>query len=138
MEGGAMKIVIALVLLLTSAYPVAAQWAVADAANLVQNTTTALNSVKQVYNSGQQLLTEWNILRQNIIQIENQVRNLQRIPAGLNLLDVVGAYGARIDSLLSQANAVSFTLGQAERDFDRLYRVSGAVTGSQALAQCQQ
>jgi P-type conjugative transfer protein TrbJ len=59
-----------------------AQWAVIDAADVAQNTTTALNSVKQVYNSGQQLIAEYNIFRSTVTQIENQVKNLQHIPKG--------------------------------------------------------
>ncbi len=73
-----------------------AQWAVIDGSNLLQNTTTAFNSVKQVYNSSQQLIAEYNIFRNTVTQIENQVKNLQHIPKGLNLFDTIMTYGNRI------------------------------------------
>jgi hypothetical protein len=128
------RVIVGCFLLVFLPTPAHAQWAVAE----VNSAANLLQMGKQVYTSGKQLLTEWNILRQSILQVENQVRNLQRIPAGLNLLDVVGDYGSRIDSLLGQANAISFTLGQAERDFDRLYRTTGGLTAGGMLQQRQQ
>jgi P-type conjugative transfer protein TrbJ len=115
-----------------------AQWAVEDAANLVQNTTTAFNSVKQVYNSSQQLIAEYNIFRSTVTQIENQVKNLQRIPKGLNLFDTLLAYGNRIDALLSQTNTLSFELDQAVRDFDQLYRQAAQLTSAHNALQLRQ
>ena len=115
-----------------------AQWAVIDGSNLIQNTTTAFNSVKQVYNSSQQLIAEYNIFRNPVTQIENQVKNLQHMPAGLNLFDTVMAYGNRIDALLSQTNTLSFELDQAVKDFDTLYRQASQLTSAQGVLQLRQ
>src|SRR2546428_3916008 len=133
-EGATMRTRFALATLLCLMMPHwgRAQWAVIGAANVAQNTTTALNSIKQVYNSGQQLIAEYNIVRNTITQIENQVKNLQHMPQGLNLFDTILAYGSRIDSLLSQANTLSFELDQASRDFDRLYRHTTQIASPQA------
>jgi P-type conjugative transfer protein TrbJ len=129
-----------LVLLLCLALPpwAVAQWAVVDAANLVQNTTTAFSMVKQVYTSAQQLIAEYNIVRNTITQIENQVKNLQRIPKDLNLFDTIITYGNRIDTLLSQTQTLSFQLDQAVRDFDRLYRHSVQTASPQGVMHLRQ
>jgi len=103
-----------------------------DAGDIAQNTITAASMVKQVYTSAQQLIAEYNIVRNTITQIENQVKNLQHMPAGLNLFDTITAYGSRIDSLLSQANTLSFELDQASRDFDKLYRQTAQMTSPQS------
>src|SRR6266581_5434446 len=119
-----------LMIIILSAAPAWAQWAVIDAADIAQNTTTALNSSKQVYNSSQQVINEYNEIRNQIEQIANQVKNLQRIPKGLNFLDDITMFGNKIDGLMSQATGISFELTQATGQFDRLYRQAASVTST--------
>jgi P-type conjugative transfer protein TrbJ len=122
-----------------------AQWAVFDGAaaqqrilQLAEAVATTANTANAYIRQGQQIVNEYNIIRQQILQFETMVKNLQRIPEGLNFFDTIMAYGSKIDGLLSQANAISFELTQAERDFDRLYRQSVQLTSSQGIMQLRQ
>src|ERR1043166_6211217 len=101
-----------------------AQFAVLDAGNLVQNTTTALSMLKQVQTSAQQLIAEYNLVRNTITQIENQVKNLQRIPKGLSYIDDISLFGSRLSGLMATANGISFQLDQATRQFEQIGRAS--------------
>jgi P-type conjugative transfer protein TrbJ len=114
---------------------VEAQWAVLDGSNLVQNTVTAFNSVATAANTanayirqGQQLINEYNIILRQISQLETMVKNLQRLPEGLNFFQTVQAYGSKLTSLLGQANALSYQLDQATKDFQKLYVEVDAVS----------
>jgi P-type conjugative transfer protein TrbJ len=105
-----------------------AQFAVLDAGNLVQNTTTALSMLKQVQTSAQQLIAEYNLVRNTITQIENQVKNLQRIPKGLSYIDDISLFGSRLSGLMATANGISFQLDQATRQFEHLYQQTATLT----------
>jgi P-type conjugative transfer protein TrbJ len=65
---------LALLLLLGTARPSASQWAVIDGSNLLQNTTTAINSVATAVNTaqtyirqGEQIVNEYNLIRNQIV-----------------------------------------------------------------------
>jgi P-type conjugative transfer protein TrbJ len=114
---------------------VEAQWAVEDAGNLVQNTMTALNSVATAANTansyirqGEQLIAEYNMVRNQIEAYKTFITNLQRIPEGLNVFETVNAYGAKLTGLLGQTNALGYQLDDATRQFQELYGEADAVS----------
>jgi P-type conjugative transfer protein TrbJ len=94
---------------------------------IAQTALTAANTAAQYIRQGEQIVNEYNMIRNQIIQIEHEVTNLQRIPQGLNFMDTISAYGNKINGLLGQANAVSYELDQATKDFDKLYRQAATV-----------
>lgn len=110
-----------------------AQWAVADAANLVQTTLTALSTAASYVRQGEQVINEYNLIRNQIVQIEHEVTNLQRLPEGLNMLETIGAYGNKVTGVLARANAVSYELDQATSDFEKLYMRTAAITTAQDI-----
>src|SRR5216684_1673784 len=114
--------ILTLVALVLRCHSASAQWAVEDAANLVQNSLTALNAAASYVRQGEKIINEYNVIRNQIVQIGHEVTNLQRIPKGLNFLDDNTLVGSRLNGLLGQANGVSFELDQATKDFDKLYR----------------
>ena len=59
-------------LLVVLARPAAAQWAVIDASNLIQNTMTAARALEQITNQVQQLQNQ-------AIMLDNMARNLQSL-----------------------------------------------------------
>jgi P-type conjugative transfer protein TrbJ len=122
---------LALVALVLWGHSASAQWAVEDVAAIAQETITAVNTVAMYARQGEQIINEYNVIRNQIVQIEHEVTNLQRLPKGLNFLDDITLFGNKLNSLMGQANAVSFELEQATKDFDKLYRqaVTIATTG---------
>lgn len=95
---------------------------------LIQSTITAANSVTTAINvaaqyvrQGEQLINEYNMIRNQINQYETMVRNLARLPQGLNFLDTFNAYSAKLTGLLGQTNAISYDLNRATSEFQRLY-----------------
>jgi type IV secretion system protein TrbJ len=133
------RVSIVLLLMIVLLFPPwsAAQWAVLDAGNLTQNTTTALHAVLTAANTaksyivqGQQLVAEYNQILNQIKQIEYMVQNLQRIPDGLNVLDLITAYGNKMTGLLGQAHLLSYDLDQATKQFDGLYKQVGAMVST--------
>ena len=89
-----------------------AQWAVIDAANLVQNIETAARALQQVNNQIHQLQNEAQMLM-------NEAKNL----AGLNFSDLNQLLSSlsRTSQLIQQAQGLSFNLTQMEAQFVRLY-----------------
>jgi len=118
---------LALVTLFLRCQYASAQWSVIDASNLVQTTLTAINTAASYARQGEQIINEYNVIRNQIVQIEHEVANLQRIPKGLNFLDDITLFGNKLNGLMGQANAVSFELDQATKDFDKLYKQAQAV-----------
>ena len=107
---------------------------VVDPTNLVQNTVSAINSVSTAANTaasyirqGEQLINEYNQIRLAISQYETMVRNLKRLPEGLNMVDTVLAYGNKLTGLLNGTNSISYDLDEATRQFQELYEEAGAV-----------
>lgn len=104
-----------------------AQWAVIDAANLVQNIETAARVLQQVNNQIRQLQNEAQMLM-------NEAKNL----AGLNFSDLNQLLTSlsRTSQLIQQAQGLSFNLTQMETQFARLYPTAytAATSGSQMSA----
>jgi P-type conjugative transfer protein TrbJ len=95
---------------------------------LGQMIATAANTAASYVRQGEQIVNEYNIIRNQIVQIEHEVANLQRIPKGLNFLDDISLFSNRLTGLMAQANAVSFELDQATKDFEKLYQQAATVT----------
>ena len=104
-----------------------AQWAVIDAANLVQNIETAARALQQVNNQIHQLQNEAQMLM-------NEAKNL----AGLNFSDLNQLLTSlsRTGQLIQQAQGLSFNLTQMETQFARLYPTAytASTSGSQMSA----
>lgn len=98
-----------------------AQLPVTDAAAAAQRAVQLFNQGLAYIRQGQQILNEATQIRQQVEMILNQIRNLQRMPAGLNMLDSMTAYGNQASSLLGQATRLSYTLDHAMADFTGLY-----------------
>ena len=104
-----------------------AQWAVIDAANLVQNIETAARALQQVNNQIRQLQNEAQMLM-------NEAKNL----AGLNFSDLNQLLTSlsRTGQLIQQAQGLSFNLAQMETQFAHLYPTgyTASTSGSQMSA----
>jgi type IV secretion system protein TrbJ len=99
-----------------------------DPTNLVENAIAAVNSVKTAATTaamyirqGEALINDWNVIRNQILQYETMVRNLGRIPEGLNMVDSVLAYGNKLTGLLNTADGLSYDADRVTREFQQLY-----------------
>lgn len=101
---------------------------VTDAAAAAQRTIQLFNQGLAYVRQGEQIVNEYNLIRNQIIQIGHEVTNLQRLPQGLNFMQDISLYGSKITGLLGQANAISFELDQSTKQFDDLYRHAHAIT----------
>lgn len=99
-------------LLLTLAAPAAAVIAVIDAANLAQNTMTALRMVESV-------LKEIEIIRNQITQIENMVQNTSRW-GGLWDTDALPRL-RRLGQIIEQEQAIAYQMASIDGEFRRRF-----------------
>lgn len=83
--------------------------------------TTAVNVAASYIRQGQQLINEYNMIMHQIAQYETMIKNLQRLPEGLNFVETVLAYGNKLTGLLGQVNGLSYDLDDATRQFEDLY-----------------
>jgi P-type conjugative transfer protein TrbJ len=97
--------------------PAWGQWLVEDVNVGVQTTLTAIQSVMTAANTaamyvrqGEQIINEYNVILNQIKQYETMVKNLARLPEGLNFFDTISAWGTTLTGLLGQANAIGYTL----------------------------
>src|SRR4051812_8642024 len=89
-----------------------AQFAVIDAANLVQNTLTAARTLQEINNQLLQLKNEAQML-------VNDARNLALLP--YNVVSQLRAALASTTQIVKQAQGVTFQLSQARFQFYRFY-----------------
>lgn len=75
----------------------------------------------QIANSARQIIYEYNILLASLDQITNQVKNLQRIQEAVVMIDVLMEKQRQLDEVFNRAQAISFNLATAERQFTQLY-----------------
>ena len=117
--------------------PARAQWAVEDAAALAQRTGIWIQEAAQwgqsLKNQVDSITNEYNIILQQIAQYETMVKNLQRIPQGLNFFDIIQYYGNQVNGLLGNANMLSFNLDQSVRQFDSLYNQVAPLTSAEGV-----
>jgi conjugal transfer/entry exclusion protein len=104
-----------------------AQWAVVDVAAIAQSLENTVQTAAVVANTAQSVQNEYNIIVQQIEQYKTMVKNLQRLPEGLNVLDAVRGWSNQITGLLGNANIISYNLDQVGAQFDRLYQQIGTL-----------
>ena len=104
--------ILAAALLLGAPFSVHAQFAVIDAANLVQNSLTAARSLLEVNNQIRQLENEATMLL-------NEARNLTSLP--FSIVAQLQATLARTTTLINQALGIAYQLGEARVQFDGDY-----------------
>ena len=106
--------------------PTAAQLAVFDASNLVQNTLTAARSLNEVNNQVMQLEHE-------VTMLQNEARNLTTLP--FNIVSQLQATLSSTTQLINQAQGIAFQLQQAQALFNQFYPASyGAGVSAASMA----
>jgi type IV secretion system protein TrbJ len=122
-------VVLSLAVLIVALAPVrpAAAFPVIDAANLIQNTLSAIQQLEEIEHQISQI-------RNQARSLENEARNLR----GLNFSVVADlrATTEQVNQLIRQAQGIAFEVQAALREFERLYpkRYAEAVTGGQLAA----
>jgi P-type conjugative transfer protein TrbJ len=119
------------VLFAAVARPAAAQWAVIDASNLVQNTLTAARALEQINNQVQQLQNQ-------AVMLANQARNLTSL--NYSSLDQLNSTMGQISALMDQAQGIAFNVTATQSAFAQQYpqQYSASVTGDQLMADAHQ
>ena len=104
------------VLLVSATRSAEAQWAVADAANLVQNTMTALKTAQTVVNTLQQI----ELMKS---QIQNQLQTLRSIdPTTITGLQQLLSAGQLTFSMIqNDVSSIRFDIADVNRDFAKLF-----------------
>src|SRR3546814_10913467 len=96
-----------------------AQWVVVDPTNLVQNTLTAIRTLKQINNQIQQLQNEAQMLM-------NQARNLASLPS--SVVNQLRANLATTERLIAQARGLAYDRSEEHTsELQSLMRISYAV-----------
>jgi P-type conjugative transfer protein TrbJ len=111
--------------------PAAAQWAVIDASNLIQNTLTAARALVQINNQVQQLQNQ-------VVMLANQARNLTSL--NYSSLDQLNSTMAQISALMDQAQGIAFNVTATQSAFAQQYpqQYSTSVAGDQLMADAHQ
>ncbi len=99
-------------LLLALGAPAAGQIPVIDAANLVQNTTTALQAIESV-------LKQVEMIRNQMTQIENMVQNTTR-SAGIWDADALPRL-LRLGQIIEQEQAIAYQMATVDGEFRRRF-----------------
>jgi P-type conjugative transfer protein TrbJ len=130
---------LALVLLLGVTPAAQAQWSVIDEAAGLQRTLIwaeeAVQWAESLANQVKEIEATYNVIYRQIEQYETMIRNLQRLPEGLNFTEVVNQWASTLAGLLGNANIVSYDLNVVLSQFDALYRNVGSLqAGRDVLA----
>jgi P-type conjugative transfer protein TrbJ len=115
--------VAALSLLILSPVPAAAQWAVFDANNFAQNLLIAARELKQIDN-------EITSLQNQSQMLINQAHNLANLP--YSSLTQLTASLQRTQTLLGQAQGLTYNVGAIQTQFGSVYPSGYTGTGSSA------
>ena len=97
-----------------------AQWAVIDTANLAQNIMTAAHSLEEVNNQITQI-------QQFVQMLEYAARNVATLP--FSILSQLQSSMTELDSLMDQAQSLSYDVNRLEQQFQDLYPNYGASGG---------
>ena len=100
-----------------------AQWPVIDVSNLAQNILTAAHTLEEVNNQITQI-------QQFVQMLENQARNLTSLP--FSILQQLQQSMAQINSLMAQAQSLSYSVTQLQQQFQLLYPTYSGSTVTQA------
>jgi type IV secretion system protein TrbJ len=119
------------VLFAALARPAAAQWAVIDASNLIQNTMTAARALEQINNQVQQLQNQ-------VVMLANEARNLTSL--NYSSLDQLNSTMGQISALMDQARGIAFNVTATQNAFAQQYpqAYSASVTNDQLMADAHQ
>lgn len=111
--------------------PAAAQWAVFDASNLVQNTLTAARALEQINNQVQQLQNQ-------VVMLANEARNLTSL--NYSSLDQLTSTMGQISTLMDQAQGIAFNVTATQTAFAQQYpqQYSSSVTADRLIADAHQ
>lgn len=111
--------------------PAAAQYAVIDSSNLVQNTLTAARTLEQINNQVQELQNE-------VVMLANEARNLTSL--NYSSLDQLTSTMAQISTLMNQAQGIAFNVTATQTAFAQQYpeQYAASVTGDQLMADAHQ
>ena len=92
---------------------------VLDPTNLIQNTLTATNMIRQVAQQAQQLANEATQITHQIQQIQQGATNLVRLPLAMSgeLADILAQY----QQLLQQSQGIAYQYSAVQGQFERLY-----------------
>lgn len=111
--------------------PVAqAQWAVIDVAGIAQALETTVQTAAVVANTAKEVEAQYNIILNQVKQVEWMIQQAQRIPEGLNLLDTVTLWSNQLTGLLGNANIVSYNIDTVMGQFNHLYAELGTLTNA--------
>src|SRR5262245_11409334 len=102
-----------------------AQWLVEDAAALAQRTgiwaQEAAQWAQSLGNQVKEIQAQYNIILNQIKQVEWMVQQSQRIPAGMNILNDITLWSNQLTGLLGNANIISYNMTNVVGEFDHLY-----------------
>jgi P-type conjugative transfer protein TrbJ len=124
-------VILTLCCALLSTRAASAQWAVEDLGAVGQRAAIwveeRLQWVDSIRKQVQQIEATYNLILGQAKQYEAMVRNLQRLPQGLGVIDTVLAYGNKLTGVLNQANMLGYDLDNATRQFAELYIDVGTI-----------
>jgi P-type conjugative transfer protein TrbJ len=122
---------VSFVMLLLTSQPSWAQWAVEDAAALAQRTGIWLAEeakwIESIAEQVREVEATYNVIIQQVKQYETMVQNLQRIPEGLNFVEVVSTWGTQLSRLFSSATMIGYHIDQVMTQFTELYENLGTL-----------
>jgi hypothetical protein len=125
-------LVVTLALCLSLAQMSQAQWEVSDSGALAQRAAIwaqeALQWAQSLANQAKEIEAQYNIILNQIKQIEWMVEQSQRIPEGLNLMQDMSLFSSRLLGLMSTAGGLSFNLEQATSSFTTFYKRTLTIT----------
>jgi P-type conjugative transfer protein TrbJ len=126
-----------LVACLLAPIPGAAQWAVIDGSNLVQNTLTAFNTARGLVNQGVQIAHEVELIRNQLDQLAYDAANLTALP--LQIVDDLLSALNRYEELLRQAEGLKYQYQTITNAFENLYpRIGTGYTPSSITGKVKQ
>lgn len=128
---------LSLCLVLTWHTGAAAQWAVHDAPAFARDAAQWVEEAAQwahsIASEVKQVEAQYNIIIRQIEQTETMIRNLQRIPEGLNFLEVITVMGNKVTALLNGATIMSYDVERVVGQFDSLYQQVGVLSNPQEV-----
>jgi hypothetical protein len=107
-------LVLSLCLVLLSAPYSQAQWSVYDAPASVQRAgiwvEEAIQWAASIANQAKEIEAQYNIIYRQVEQTEIMLRDLRRIPEGLNIFEAVTLWSQALTGLLSNATMLSYNI----------------------------
>jgi conjugal transfer/entry exclusion protein len=125
-------LVLSLCLLLLQSHFATAQWSVFDEPAALQRATLWIEEAAQwaesISRQVEQIEATYNVILQQVKQYETMVQNLQRIPEGLNFVEVVSTWGSQLARLFGSTTMIGYNLDQVMAQFTALYEDVGTLS----------